>query len=144
EAGEHPLVIDLPHAAPMSPGIRGKAVVKRQRRPIATEIGRTLDVVVATEDVGAGSDMADIAGGEQQDAARTHVGRPERILGLAHGPDQGGGLLRGEDLGNALDLPFLEAGDALPLIRRPLLDLLADLVHAVDALADKFLVLPAV
>jgi hypothetical protein len=62
----------------------------------------------------------------------------------AHGPDQGGGLLRGEDLGDALDLRFRQAGDAFDLMRRPLLDLLADLVHAVDALADEFLVLPAV
>ncbi len=41
-------------------------------------------------------------------------------------------------------LRFRQAGDALDLGRRPLLDLFADLVHAVDALANEFLILPAV
>jgi hypothetical protein len=36
------------------------------------------------------------------------------------------------------------AGHPLDLLRRPLLDLLADVVHAVDALPDELLVLPAV
>jgi hypothetical protein len=58
--------------------------------------------------------------------------------------DQGRRLLRGENLGDALDLRFRQAGDAFDLMRRPLLDLLADLVHPVDALADEFLILPAV
>ena len=35
-------------------------------------------------------------------------------------------------------------GYALDLVGRPLLDLLADIVHAVDALLDEFLVLPAI
>src|SRR3546814_2086309 len=36
------------------------------------------------------------------------------------------------------------AGDALYLLRGVVLDLLADLVHRIDALGDKFLVLPSV
>src|SRR6266436_9780698 len=144
EPGEHPVIIDLPDAAPMLPRVLRKAVVERQRRYIEPEIGRALDVVVATEDVGAGADVTDIAGGEQQDAARAHVGGAERVLGLSHRPNQSGGLLRGEDLRDALDLRFRQAGHALDLGRRPLLGLLADLVHAVDALADEFLVFPAV
>ena len=36
------------------------------------------------------------------------------------------------------------AGDALDLLGRPLLDLLAHVIHAVDALRDELLVLPAV
>ena len=78
------------------------------------------------------------------DAARAHVGGADRVLGLSHRPDQRRGLLLGEHLGDALELRFRNAGDALDLFRRPLLDLLADLVHAVDALMDEFLVLPAV
>ena len=144
EAGEHPVVVDLPHAAPMPPGALVEAVVERQGRHIEAEIGGALDVGVAAEDIGAAAVMADIAGGEQQDAARADIRRADRELGLAHRPDQRRGPLLGEDLGDALDLRFRQAGDALDLVGRPLLDLLADLVHAVDALAEEFLVLPAV
>jgi hypothetical protein len=128
----------------MSPGILGKTVVERQRRHIVAKIGRALHVVMATEDVRAGAAMTDIAGGEQQDAARANVGCADRILGLAHRPDQCCRPLLGEDLGNTLDLRFRQAGDAFHLIGRPFLDLLADVVHSVDPLADEFLFLPAV
>ena len=144
EAGEHPLVVDLPYAAPVLPRILGKAVVERQRRHIEAEIGRALDVVVATKDVGACADVTDIAGGEQQYAARAHVGRADRVLSLAHRPDQGRGFLRGKNLGDAFDLRFRQTGDAFDLGRRPLLHLLADFVHAVDALSNEFLVFPAI
>src|SRR5258706_10758287 len=77
-------------------------------------------------------------------ASRAHVGGAERVLGLSHRPNQSGGLLRGEDLRDALDLRFRQAGHALDLGRRPLLGLLADLVHAVDALTDEFFVFPAI
>ncbi len=144
EAAEHPVVIDLPDAAPMLPGAFDEAVVERQRHDIEAEVGRTLHVAVAAEDVGAVAEAADIAGGEQQDAAGAHIGGADRVLRLAHRPDQAGGLLLRECLGDALELRLRNAGDALDLVRRPLLDLLADVVHAVDALADEFLVLPAV
>ena len=45
---------------------------------------------------------------------------------------------------DALELLARHAGDALDLVGRPFGDLLADVVHAVDALGDEFLVLPAV
>ena len=66
-------------------------------------MGRALHVVVAAEDVGAAAAMPHVAGCEQQDAARADIGRPERILSLAHGPDQRRRPLLGEDLCNALD-----------------------------------------
>ena len=50
----------------------------------------------------------------------------------------------GEHLGDALELRAGHAGDALDLLGRVFLDLLADVVHAVDALLDELLVLPAV
>ena len=68
----------------------------------------------------------------------------DRELGLPHGPDQRRRALLGKYLGDPLDLRFRQAGDALDLVGRPLVDLLADLVHAVDPLADELLVLPAV
>ena len=66
------------------------------------------------------------------------------MLGRAHAPDQRRRLLVREHLGDALELGARNAGDALHLLGRPLLDLLADVVHAVDALADELLVLPTV
>ncbi len=99
---------------------------------------------MTAEDVGSGASAADIAGGKQQDAACAHRGSADRMLGLTHGPDQTGGPLGREQLCDALELLARHAGNALDLLRRPLLDLLADLVHAVDALGDEFLVLPAV
>ena len=88
EAREHPVVVDLPDPAPMLPGALGKAVVERQRHDIETEVGGALHVAVAAEDVGAVAEAADIAGGEQQDAAGADVGGADRELGLAHRPDQ--------------------------------------------------------
>ena len=78
------------------------------------------------------------------DAERAHVGGADRVLGRAHAPDQRRGLLGREHLGDALKLRARHAGDALDLFRRPLLDFLADVVHAVDALLDELLVFPAV
>ncbi len=88
EAGEHPVVVNLPHAAPMPPGAFVKAVVERQRHDIEADIGGALDVVMAAENVGAAAEMTDIAGGEQQDAAGADIRRPGRVLGLTHRPDQ--------------------------------------------------------
>ena len=128
----------------MPPGAFDQPVVERQRHDIEAEVGRALHVGVAAEDVGAGARRADVAGGEQRDAERAHVGGADRVLGCAHAPDQRRGLLGREHLGDALELRARNAGDALDLFRRVFLDLLADVVHAVHALLDKLLVLPAV
>ena len=139
-----PIVVGLPHAGPMPPGALGEAVVERQRRDIEAEIGRALHVAVPAEDVGAVAKAADIAGGQQQDAAGADIGGADRELRLAHRPDQGRRLLRGEDLSHAPDLPLGQAGDALDLLRIPFLHLVADILHPVDALIEELLVLPAI
>ncbi len=144
EAGADPVVLHLPDPAPVPPGLLGKAVVERQRRHVEPEVGRALDVGVAAENIGAAAGVADIAGGEQQDAAGPDIGRAGRELGLSHRPDQRRRFLFGEDLGDVPDLRLREAGDALDLGGRPLRHLGADLVHAVDALAEEFLVFPAI
>ena len=54
------------------------------------------------------------------------------------------GFCFGKGLGDALELRFRNAGHPLDLVGRPLLDFVADLVHAVDALLDELLVLPAI
>ncbi len=144
ETREHPIVVDVPYAAPMPPGPLVQAVIERQRRYIEAEIGRALHVVMAAENIGAAAGMTDISGGEQQDAARANVCRSDCVLGLAHRPDQARGLLLGEYLGNTFDLRLGKPGDAFHLVRRPFLDFLADVLHPIDPLADEFLILPAV
>ena len=125
EARLQPVVVDLPDPRPMPPCAFGEAVVERQRHDIEADIGRALHVVVAAENVGAGAGRADIAGEQQRDAAGAHIGGADGVLGLAHAPDQRRRLLRGEHLGDALELLAGNAGDALDLVRRPLFDLLA-------------------
>ena len=139
-----PLVGNIPDAAPMPPRAFDEAVIERQGRVIEAEVRRALHVGVAAEDVGAGARRADIAGGEAGDAEGAHVGGADGVLGGAHAPDDGRRLLRREQLGDAPQLRAGHARDALHLLRIPLGDFLADILHAVDALADELLVLPAV
>src|SRR6185295_7506096 len=101
-------------------------------------------VGVAAEDVGAGAGGADVAGRQQRDAERTYVGGADGVLGRAHAPDQRRGLLGGEHFCDAFELRTGHAADLLDDVRRIFLDLLADIVHAVDTLFDEFLVFPAV
>ena len=128
----------------MFPGAFGEAVIEWQRDDIEPDVGRSLHVVMATEDVGARTSLADIAGHQQCDATRPHVGGAHGFLGLAHGPDQRCRLLRGKHLCDALKLFARNATDALDFFRIPLLHFLAEIVETVDALFDELLVLPAV
>ena len=82
------IVIDLPDARPMLPRAFDQAVVERQRHDIEADVGGALHVVVAAQDVGAHAGAADIAGHQQRDAACAHIGGADRVLGLAHAPDQ--------------------------------------------------------
>ena len=93
------VVVDLPDARPMLPRAFDEAVVERQRHDIEADVGGALHVVVAAEDVGAHAGTADIAGEQQQHAARAHVGGADRVLGLAHAPDQRRRLLRSRTSG---------------------------------------------
>ena len=144
EARAHPVDVDLPHPAPMLPCLLGKTVIERQRRHIEAEIGGTLDIGVAAENICSSAGMTDIAGGEQQDATCPHICSSGRKLRLAHRPDQRRRLLVGENFGDMLDLGFRQTGDALDLVRRPFRDFLADILDAIDPLLDKFLVFPTV
>ena len=144
ETADQIVVIDFPDARPVLPGTFGEAVVEGQGHDIEADVGRALHVVVAAEDVGAHAGAADVAGEQQQHAACAHVGGADRVLGLAHGPDQCRWLLCREHLGDALELRAGNAGDALDLLRIPLLHFLARVLEAVHALPDELLVLPAV
>jgi hypothetical protein len=128
----------------MLPGGLGQAVVERQVRDIEAEVRCALYVGVAAEDVGARARLADIAGGEAGDAEGADIGCADRLLRRAHAPDYRRRLLVGEEVGDPLQLFARHPGDALDFLGRPLGDFLADIVHAVDALGDEVLVLPAV
>ena len=144
EARAHILEGHAPHAAPVAPRGLVDAVIGRQVRDIEAEVRRALHVAVAAEDVRARAGAADIAGGQQQDRVGADIRRADRLLRGAHAPDQRRRLLRGEHLRDLAQLVTRHAGDTLDLGRRPLRDLGADLIHAVHALADEFLVLPAI
>src|SRR5262249_39176948 len=126
------------------PRLFGQTVVERQGRDIESEIGGPLHVGVAAEDIGPGAGRSDIAGGEEQKAAGADVGGAGCELGLPHRPYERRRLLLGEGLGDMLDLSLRQTRDALDFLRIPFRDLLADLVDAVNALTQEFLVLPAV
>ena len=88
ETADQIVVVDLPDARPVLPGAFDEAVIEGQCHDIEANVGRTLHVVVAAEDVGAHALAADVAGQQQQHAARAHVGGTDRVLGLTHAPDQ--------------------------------------------------------
>src|SRR6516165_7479243 len=99
---------------------------------------------MAAEDVGPLAGPTDVAGGQQENAARAHVGSADRVLRLAHSPNEARRLLLCEHLRHALELLAGHARDALNFFRGPLLDFLTNVVHAVDALFDELLILPAI
>ncbi len=144
EARLEPVKVGFPNSRPMPPCTFGEAVIERQCHDIEAKIGGALHVAMAAEDVGAVTEAANVAGGQQENAACSHIRRADRELGLTHRPDQRRGLLLGEHLCNAFELSAGKTGHAFGFFRRPLGDLLADLIHAVDALRDEFLVLPAI
>ena len=128
----------------MLPRAFREAVVERQRHDIETEVGGALHVAVTAEDVGPGAEFADVAGRQECGAERAHVSGADRVLGSAHAPDQRRRLLRGEHLGNALELLARHPGHALNFLGIPLLDFLERVVHAVDTLLDELFVFPSI
>ena len=128
----------------MLPRSRGQAVVAGQGVTQDAHIGRTLDVIVAAEDVGAAAGNAHVAERELKHAVRARVVVADVVLGTAHHPDVGAGTVLGHNFGGFLDIRLRYAGHLLDLIGGPVGDLFADLVHTPDTLADKLLVLPAI
>ena len=128
----------------MPPGVFVQAVISRQRRDIEPEIRRPLHIAMAAEDIGARTIGTDIASGQQQNGEGAHIGRADSFLRGAHAPDQGRGLLGREHFRDLLQLRARHAGYALNLRRVPLGAFGADFIHAINALADEFLVFPAI
>src|SRR6185437_5817544 len=144
ETADQVVVVNFPDPRPVLPRAFGQPVVEGQRHDIEADVGRTLHVVVAAEDVRAGAGPADISGEQQKNAARAYVSGAHRVLRLTHAPDQRGWPLRGEHFRNALDLSAGNPGDSFHLFGIPFLHFLARILEAIDALADEFLVLPSV
>ena len=144
EAALEPVEVDLPDPGPVRPGPGGESVVAGEGVRQHAEVGRALHVVMAPEDVGAAALLADVAERELEHAVGARVVVADGVLGAAHAPYDGARPVLGHHLRGGLDGRFRHSGDPLRLLGGPLFDLLADLVHAVDALADVLLVFPAV
>src|SRR6516165_1430538 len=119
-------------------------VVEGQRHNIEANIGGALHVVMAAEDIGAHAGAANVAGEQEQHAARPHVRGADRVLGLAHAPDQCRRLVLREHLGDTFELFAGNTGNAFNFFRSPLFHFLARIFIAVNTLPDEILVLPAV
>ncbi len=99
---------------------------------------------MAAEDVGAATGFADVTERQLQCAVGAGVVVADRVLGAAHAPDDGARPVLGHHLGSLLAVFRRYAADVLDNIGRPVGHLGAHLVHAVDALPDVLLVLPAI
>ena len=144
KAAEHVVIVHVPDPRPVLPGTGGDAVIAWQSVRQHTEVGSALNVVVAAEDIGATAGRAHIAERQLQDAVGPGIVITVGVLGAAHAPDHSAGPVHGERTGDPLQLRARSAGHTLDLLRRPARNLVAHHVHAVDALADKILVFPAV
>ena len=144
KAAFQPLEVFFPDTAPVPPCRLGEAVVERQGHDIEAEIGRALNVGMTAENIGAHARTANVACCQQQDAARANVCGTNRMLRLTHRPDETRRFVFSEFFGDALELLARHTADALDFLRRILFDLLADVIHAVNALLDELLVFPAI
>jgi len=106
------------------------------------EVGGPLHVVMAAENVGAAAGLAHVAQGQLEVAVGAGVVVADGVLDAAHAPDEGARTVFIHEFGGLVDQLFWYAGHPLHLLRGPVGDLLADLVHPVDALSDELLSLP--
>ena len=134
----------IPDPRPVLPRSIRQPVVAGQRVGQDAEVGGALDVVVATEDVGAAARRGRVAQRQLQDAVGAGVVVAAVMLGPAHAPHHRAGAVVGHGPGDALHLRTGNAGHPFGFFRCPLLDLGLDLFQPVNALADEFLVFPSV
>ena len=100
---------------------------------------------MAAEDVGTTTRLAYVAQSQLQNARGTHDGVTNRVLGLAHTPDDGARAVLMQPRSDFEQLLWTHATGFLDLIGRPLgQDFFFDLVHAVDTVVDVLFVFPAV
>ena len=140
-----PVKVHTPDLGKMLPGALCQAVVTGQRIRVRANIGSTLYIVVAAEDIGATAGHTHIAQHQLQDARRTHHGIACGVLGLPHTPHNGGRAVLRHHLCGHIHTGLWHAASFLHFVRRPLShDLFFDLVHAIDTVFDILFVFPAV
>ena len=144
EPAQQVIVIDVPDTRPMLPRASRQSVVPRQRVGQNAHVGRALDVVVATENIGAATRRAHVAQSQLQDAVCTRIVVAVGVLRAAHAPNHGAGAIVGKGPGDAAKLGTGNAGHPFGLFGIPLFDFRPDLVQPPDALTDELLVFPAV
>ena len=129
----------------MPPRAFDQAVVKRQRHDIEAEVGRALHVAVAAEDVGAAcrSRRHYRSRAEAMQNARTLAVPTVCWVAPMHQISVDGFSVANIFATRSSCAPGTPR-DALDFFRRVFFDFLADVVHAVDALLDELLVLPAI
>ena len=140
----HAFIGNIPNPRPMPPGVFIQPVIGRQRRDIEPEIRRPLHIAMAAEDIRPRTIGTDIAGGQQQNGEGAHIGGANGLLRGTHAPNQRGRLLRREHFRDLLQLRARHTGYTLNFRRVPFGAFGADFIHAIDALADEFLIFPAI
>ena len=128
----------------MPPRVFRESVIRGQRVGVRPDVSRALHVVVAAKDVGAAAGNPDVAERELKHAQCANVRAADRMLRDAHAPDDSAGTVLRKRLSDEFHLIVGNAGHLLNEIRCPFRGFLAHLVHAVHAIGDVRLVLPAV
>ena len=139
-----PIKVLFPDASPMSPGASGQPIVAGQGIGQYTQVSGALNVVVATEDVGAAASSAHVAQCQLQHTVGAGVVVAVGVLGTTHAPDDRARAVIRQGTSDALKLCSRHTGYTLDFLRVPFLYFLPDVVHAVHAGADELLVFPAV
>ena len=109
-----------------------------------TEISRTLNVVVTTENIGPTTGSSHITQSQLQRTISTGIVIPVCVLCTTHAPDEGARTVIGHGLGYTLELGAGNTRDPFGLFWCPFLDFFQHIFHAVHTLTDEFLVFPAI
>ena len=136
--------IGIPDPGPVTPGAVGQAIIARQCVRQHAQIGRTLHVVMPAENIGAAAGFTHIPQSQLQHAVGAGVVIAVGMLGTTHAPDHGAWPVLCHHPGNPAQLRTRHAGDIFHFLRVPFRHFGANLVHAPNALANEFLVFPAI
>ena len=129
----------------MLPRAFGQTVVAGQRIWVGTQVGDTLHIVVAAENVGAAPFFTDVTQCQLQDARRAGHVVTNGVLGLTHAPHNRAGTVVRHRMGCFVHFSLRNARHLFDVLGIPLLhDFVFDLVHAPDAVIDVALVFPAI
>src|SRR5262245_53215527 len=120
----------------MLPGAGRQPIVSRQRVGVGTDVGSSLDVVMATENIGAAATLADIAERQLHDTGCANLVDADTRLGKPHAPDERAWAQVGDHLGDLFHLGCRYTRDAFGLLRGPAFSLLANVIETEHALGE--------